>query len=75
MPFYVAAPESTIDASLPDGSHIVIEQRDPSEVLADPIDGVDVWNPAFDVTPARLITKIITEKGAISPDELETLLH
>ncbi|HAM14404.1 MAG TPA: S-methyl-5-thioribose-1-phosphate isomerase [Eggerthellaceae bacterium] len=68
IPFYVAAPTSTIDRSIPDGSHIVIEQRDAREVLPDPIDGVDVWNPAFDVTPARYITKIITEQGVFDPD-------
>lgn len=51
IPFYVAAPASTFDVSLPDGSAIPIEERDPSEVLPQPIDGVDVYNPAFDVTP------------------------
>lgn len=70
IPFYVAAPFSSIDPSLEDGSGIVIEQRDPHEVLPQPIDGVDVWNPAFDVTPARLITEIVTEKGAFPPYEL-----
>ena len=74
IPFYVAAPMSTIDGLLNTGRGITIEQRAASEVLSTPIDGVDVWNPAFDITPARLITKIITEKGAVSPDELETLL-
>ena len=70
IPFYVAAPFSSIDPSLEDGSGIVIEQRDPREVLPQPIDGVDVWNPAFDVTPARLITEIVTEKGVFPPYEL-----
>ena len=70
IPFYVAAPTSTIDKELADGSGIVIEQRSPSEVLPEPIEGVDVWNPAFDVTPARYITRIITEKGAFLPEEL-----
>ena len=70
IPFYVAAPTSTIDTSLADGAGIVIEQRAAEEVLPEPIEGVDVWNPAFDVTPARYITKIITEEGAFSPDEL-----
>ena len=70
IPFYVAAPSSTIDASLADGSGIVIEQRSADEVLPNPIEGVDVWNPAFDVTPARYISKIITEKGAFPPDKL-----
>lgn len=70
VPFYVAAPFSSIDSSIEDGLGIVIEQRDPREVLPQPIDGVDVWNPAFDVTPARLITKIVTEKGVFLPHEL-----
>ena len=70
IPFYVAAPTSTIDRSLADGAHIPIEQRNPSEVLPRSIKGVDVWNPAFDVTPARYITAIITEEGVFAPDEL-----
>ena len=69
IPFYVAAPASTFDASLPDGSAIPIEERDPSEVLPQPIDGVDVYNPAFDVTPAELISGIITEFGVFSPQD------
>lgn len=75
IPFYVAAPFSTVDASLTDGSGIVIEQREAGEVLVQPIEGVDVWNPAFDVTPARFITKIVTEKGAFSPEELAAQLQ
>ena len=63
VPFYVAAPASTVDLALEDGSQIPIEQRDPSEVLPRPIEGVDVWNPAFDVTPYELITAIVTEDG------------
>ena len=74
IPFYVCAPFSTIDSGLADGAGIVIEQRAASEVLQSPIDGVDVWNPAFDVTPARFISKIVTEKGAFSPRELEARL-
>ena len=70
IPFYVAAPTSTIDWSLADGSLIPIEERDPCEVLSTPIEGVEVWNPAFDVTPARYITSIVTEKGVFAPDEL-----
>ena len=70
IPFYVAAPSSTIDESIPDGSHIPIEQRDPAEVLPTPLAGVDVWNPAFDVTPARYITAIITEQGVFGPGDL-----
>lgn len=70
IPFYVAAPTSTIDPTLPDGSGIIVEQRDPSEVLPHAIDGVDVWNPAFDVTPARYITKIINERGVFNPADI-----
>ena len=65
IPFYVAAPTSTIDTSLEDGSLIPIEQRDPAEVGA--ADGVRVYNPAFDVTPNELITGIITENGLHRP--------
>lgn len=72
IPFYVAAPSSTFDLSLPTGDSIPIEQRDPREVthgLGRQIapDGIKVYNPAFDVTPARLIAGIITEKGLIQP--------
>lgn len=61
IPFYVAAPTSTIDAAMATGADIPIEERDPSEVLPEPIPGVAVYNPAFDVTPADLITAVITE--------------
>lgn len=67
IPFYVAAPCSTIDANMATGESIVIEQRDHSEVLPRGLAGVDVENPAFDVTPARLATAIITEKGVYAP--------
>lgn len=70
IPFYVAAPTSTIDSNLENGSQIIIEQRSAQEVLRDPIEGVDVYNPAFDVTPARLITRIITENGVYEPQSL-----
>lgn len=70
IPFYVAAPASTVDLALADGSQIPIEQRDPSEVLPRPIEGVDVWNPAFDVTPAGLITAIVTDRGVFAPADL-----
>ena len=68
VPFYVAAPLSTIDFACPDGDRIPIEQRDPGEVTSlfgTPIapEGVGVLNPAFDVTPARLVTAIVTERG------------
>jgi methylthioribose-1-phosphate isomerase len=72
IPFYVAAPSSTFDLSIADGSAIPIEQRDPREVThgfgrQTAPEGVDVYNPAFDVTPADLIAGIITEKGVIRP--------
>lgn len=70
IPFYVAAPTSTIDRSLANGDGIVVEERAASEVLPEPIQGVDVWNPAFDVTPARYITRIVTEDGAFEPGGL-----
>ena len=70
IPFYVAAPTSTIDMSIEDGREIIIEQRDSSEVLPEPIPGVDVFNPAFDVTPEHLVTKIITERGVFAPADL-----
>jgi methylthioribose-1-phosphate isomerase len=76
IPFYVAAPSSTVDLATPSGDQIPIEQRDPREVThvrgkeAIAPDGVEVFNPAFDVTPARLITGIITEKGIFKPSEL-----
>jgi len=68
IPFYVAAPWSTVDMECPDGEHIPIEQRSPREVThVGPTrivpDGVKVENPAFDVTPARYVTAIITERG------------
>jgi methylthioribose-1-phosphate isomerase len=72
IPFYVAAPSSTFDLSLPNGDAIPIEQRDPREVThgfgrQTAPDGVNVYNPAFDVTPHHLIAGIITEKGLIRP--------
>jgi methylthioribose-1-phosphate isomerase len=72
IPFYVAAPSSTFDLSIPDGSAIPIEQRDPREVThgfgrQTAPDGIEVYNPAFDVTPAGLIAGIITERGVIRP--------
>jgi methylthioribose-1-phosphate isomerase len=74
VPFYVAFPLSTLDRSIPDGSHIPIEERDGREVTgfgdvvwAPP--GIDVRNPAFDVTPAALVGALITEAGVVlAPD-------
>ena len=78
VPFYVAAPLSTIDLATPDGTKIPIEQRNAREVthlgstrLAP--EGASVWNPAFDVTPARLIAGIITEKGIARAPYQESL--
>jgi methylthioribose-1-phosphate isomerase len=78
IPFYVAAPSSTIDIATPDGSRIPIEQRSASEVLGwretrTAPDGVQVWNPAFDVTPASLITAIITDNGIMKPAQISQL--
>jgi len=82
IPFYVAAPSSTFDLSLPNGDGIPIEQRAPEEITEGfgrrtaPED-VKVYNPAFDVTPARLIRAIICEKGVIdpvTPDRIKAVL-
>jgi methylthioribose-1-phosphate isomerase len=76
IPFYVAAPYSTIDLTTKSGADIPIEQRNPLEVTtihgSHPVapQGVSVCNPAFDVTPAELITAIITERGVFKPGEL-----
>jgi methylthioribose-1-phosphate isomerase len=72
IPFYVAAPSSTFDLRISSGADIPIEQRDPKEVThgfgrQTAPEGIHVYNPAFDVTPARLIAGIITEKGIIQP--------
>jgi len=78
IPFYVAAPVSTIDLSLSDGSLIPIEERDGREMthikdiqLAP--EGINIRNPAFDVTPHRLVTAIITEHGVVAGDYLAGL--
>lgn len=78
IPFYVAAPISTVDFSLADGSQIPIEERHPSEIAhieGEPIcpAGAEFYNPAFDVTPAELIAGIITEEGCVLPADLSKL--
>lgn len=78
IPFYVAAPKSTFDLSLPSGDGIPIEQRDPREIThgfgrQTAPDGIDVYNPAFDVTPAELIAGLICEKGVIQPVTTERI--
>ncbi|MGZ4481747.1 MAG: S-methyl-5-thioribose-1-phosphate isomerase, partial [Gaiellales bacterium] len=68
IPFYVAAPTSTIDPNLPDGAAIPIEHRAPSEVQGTAaLQSIGVYNPAFDVTPAANITAIVTEDGVHRP--------
>jgi methylthioribose-1-phosphate isomerase len=72
LPFYVAAPLSTIDRDVPDGASIPIEERAAAEVTGFRSErwapeGVAVANPAFDVTPAALVTGLITERGVVAP--------
>jgi len=78
IPFYVAAPISTVDLATVDGSGIPIEQRNTSEVTHIAgrqmvPEGVAVENPAFDVTPARYVAAIITERGIARPPYTESL--
>lgn len=78
IPFYVAAPLSTIDTSIKTGDEIVIEERSHDEVTTINgkricADGVNIINPGFDVTPHELITGIITEKGILKPDYKESI--
>jgi len=88
IPFYIAAPSSTFDAAYPSGTHITIEERSQEEVLyqsglteegkierilvSSP--GSPAKNPAFDITPSRFITGFITEKGIISPSDINKIL-
>lgn len=79
VPFYVVAPTSTIDFNIETGAEIVIEERSPEEVthingVRIAPEGIDVYNPAFDVTPHENITGIITEKGIIRPPFRENIL-
>ncbi|KAI8424137.1 hypothetical protein MSG28_002733 [Choristoneura fumiferana] len=76
VPFYVAAPFTSVDYSLPSGERIKIEERPEREMthigehrIAAP--GINCWNPSFDLTPASLITGIITEKGVFPPDRIK----
>ena len=78
IPFVVAAPTSTIDAQLPDGDGIEIEERDADEVRAFAgvgmtLPGTGVRNPAFDVTPAALITALVTERGVARPPDAASI--
>ena len=78
IPFYIAAPSSTFDFNIASGEEIPIEERKPEEITngfgrQTAPDGIGIYNPAFDVTPAELITAIITEKGVIQPINRETI--
>jgi methylthioribose-1-phosphate isomerase len=78
IPFYVACPLSTIDTSIADGSAIPIEERDPEEVLGYggqrwAPEGVAARHPAFDVTPAPLVTALVTEVGVIRAPERDSI--
>jgi methylthioribose-1-phosphate isomerase len=80
VPFFVAAPTSSIDLSAATGEDIPIEHRDAREVshafgMQTAPEGVEVFNPAFDVTPAELVTAIITEHGVVRAPYLENLRH
>jgi methylthioribose-1-phosphate isomerase len=79
VPFYVAAPSSTVDPATPNGAAIPIEERAPEEIMAwrghrSAPPGVGVWNPAFDVTPAELITAIITDRGVVEPKNMARVI-
>lgn len=79
MPFYIAAPKTSIDFNIPSGDQIPIEERPEREMthLNDQriaASGIQCWNPAFDVTPANLITGIITELGVFKPEALREIL-
>ena len=78
VPFYVAVPRSTFDLQASDGASIPIEERDEAELRGAHGDGVvpkgaDVWNPAFDVTPAHLVTAIVTDGGILRPPYTVTI--
>ncbi len=77
IPFHIVAPSTTIDASIKDGSEMEIEERDPKELTRGipglaKLQGYDVWNPAFDITPAGLIHSFVTEYGIEEPPFLES---
>jgi methylthioribose-1-phosphate isomerase len=78
IPMYIAAPTPTIDMNTPTGKDIPIEERNPREIthwygrqIAP--EGINVYNPAFDVTPHELISAIVTEKGVVKPPFKENL--
>lgn len=80
IPFYVAAPQTSVDLTTSCGDEIVIEERPMREMTH--LNGrriaakdIDCWNPAFDVTPASLITGIIMEIGVFKPEDLKTAIE
>ncbi|MGC9530526.1 MAG: S-methyl-5-thioribose-1-phosphate isomerase [Candidatus Bipolaricaulaceae bacterium] len=78
VPFYVVAPTSTVDLELESGKEIPIEEREEGEILRPygwPVGpaGARAWNPAFDVTPAELVTALVTERGVLTPPYRETI--
>ena len=78
VPFYVAAPRTTFDRACPDGAAIPIEERAAGEVtegfgVKSAPEGVCVYAPAFDVTPARLVTALVTDVGVIRPVETASI--
>ena len=70
VPFHVAAEAFKVDLEAPTGRDVRIEERPATEVLDEPIDGVDVLNPVFDVTPAARVTAIVCDMGVLRPVEL-----
>ncbi|MEC9141111.1 MAG: S-methyl-5-thioribose-1-phosphate isomerase, partial [Chloroflexota bacterium] len=79
VPFYVAAAMTTVDPETPSGSHIVVEERPPEEVsspmgVSTTPNGINIFNPAFDVTPASYVTAIVTEKGIFTPPYIESFV-
>jgi methylthioribose-1-phosphate isomerase len=79
IPFYVALPYSTFDKNLPTGDDIPIEERSPSEItnwggIQTAPDGINVYSPAFDITPAELVTGYITDKGILKGDDIKNII-
>lgn len=75
IPFYVACPSSTFDPHTASGDDVIIEERDAEEVRGAHGAAVPVYNPAFDVTPAALVTGIITERGLVAPQNIADSLR
>ncbi|MFE4107708.1 S-methyl-5-thioribose-1-phosphate isomerase [Almyronema epifaneia] len=79
IPFFVAAPLATVDSQLPSGAAVTVEENPAADIyqIGETViapEGASFYNPAADVTPAELITAIVTEQGAIAPTELSTLI-